>query len=182
MESDTDRDDENEIGPDLTALERRLSAWRPAAVAIDRDRLLYDAGRAAAEGSGRPWRLATAALLLVSMGLGAALIHQRSMLAGARILLARERSQRLWLETATAGRAAPPAPAPAALAASGAIEPPSPSSYLALSARIAEGLDDLTPRGSGTDPAASRSAPDPANDAGRPDPLRPQDIRRVLDL
>ena len=43
-------------GPDLTALERRLSAWRPAAGALDRDRMLYDAGRAAAGPVPGGWR------------------------------------------------------------------------------------------------------------------------------
>ena len=33
---------------DLTAVERRLAAWRPAA-ALDRDRMLFHAGRAAAQ-------------------------------------------------------------------------------------------------------------------------------------
>ena len=52
--------DNHGLGADLSALERRLAAWRPAAGALDRDRMLYDAGRAAAapaaSGPG-DWRL-----------------------------------------------------------------------------------------------------------------------------
>ena len=49
---------------DLSEFERRLAAWRPAVGGLDRDRMLYEAGRAAARADGRvqSWRLATAAL------------------------------------------------------------------------------------------------------------------------
>ena len=50
MHADRDERERDSSGPDLTALERRLAAWRPAAGALDRDRMLYDAGRAAAAG------------------------------------------------------------------------------------------------------------------------------------
>ena len=65
---------------DLSELERRLAAWRPAAGALDRDRMLYEAGRAAARADGRvqSWRLATAALVLLAVGLGGLLVHERS--------------------------------------------------------------------------------------------------------
>lgn len=173
---DPDRRDEIPIGPDLTALERRLSGWRPAAGALDRDRILYDAGRAAAEGRGRPWRLATGALLLVSMGLGGALIHQRSELAREGALLASERTRRLELETALAVRSAP-SPVP-----QGTIEPPAPSSYLALSARLGEEWDIASPPGVAAESEPRRPAPAPSDAEWHPIPLRPQDIRRVLDL
>ncbi len=71
--------------PELTALERRLADWRPTAGALDRDRMLYNAGRAAA--GVRPLRLAAAALLLVSLGLGDLAVQQRSLLGRERAVL-----------------------------------------------------------------------------------------------
>jgi hypothetical protein len=179
--------DEDPIGPDLSALERRLSAWRPSAGSLDRDRMLYDAGRASAAGGASPWRLAATALLLISMGLGGALIHQRSALAGERSLLAQERAHRRGLETALAARAGVPhptphAPSPSPASRDAAIEAPAPNSYLVLTARMAAGIDDLATRGAGGDPARPRSSPDPAAGDVRPAPLRPTDIRRVLDF
>ena len=178
---DTGRDDEHSIGPALTALEARLSGWRPAAVAIDRDRLLYDAGHAAAgAGARQPWRLTAASLPADDyLGLAALAAREHSSLARERDLLARERSQRRQLETALAARAVAPQSAPAPQEV---IEPPGPSSYLALSARMADGLDDPLSRGAGIDPAPTRSAPAPAGDDLHPGPLRPRDVRRVLEL
>lgn len=173
---DAGRDDEHETGPDLTALERRLSAWRPAA-AIDRDRLLYESGRAAARADARPWRLATAALILISMGLGGALIHQRSSLARERALLASERASRIEREARLAARSAPPTSPPP-----GPIEPPGPNSYLALSSRLTGAWDGEAPDDVPSQPGPRRPAPDPSGGEWHPAPLRPQDIRRVLDL
>jgi hypothetical protein len=56
---------------DLTALERVLTALQPAAPQLDRDRILFEAGRASARG--RFWPAAAALLALVSAGLGGAL-------------------------------------------------------------------------------------------------------------
>jgi hypothetical protein len=179
-----DRDDENPIGPDLTALERRLSACRPSAGALDRDRMLYDAGRAAAEGYGRPWQLATGALLLVSLGLGGVLIHQQSSLASDRGLLANERAHRLRLETALAGQtgAVQPASTLPSPAPPRAIEAPGPSSYLALTARLADRWDVGGPVNGGSPPVPQRPTADSSEGEWHPAPLRPQDIQRVLDL
>ena len=65
---------------DLTEVERRLAAWRPATGALNRDRLLYDAGRAAARADGQSgsWRPATVALALVAALLGGLLANERS--------------------------------------------------------------------------------------------------------
>src|SRR5262249_43180209 len=95
-----------EHDPDLTALEDRLATWRPATGALDRDQMLYDAGHAAARADIRisSWRLATATLALISIGLGGLLVHQESLRARERAWLAREQSQRLALETAFVAR------------------------------------------------------------------------------
>ena len=41
--------DNHGLEDDLKALEHRLTAWRPTAGALDRDRMLYNAGQAAAQ-------------------------------------------------------------------------------------------------------------------------------------
>ncbi len=73
---------------DLSAVERRLAAWRPAAGGLDRDRMLYEAGRNAARADGRvqSWRLATAALVLMAVGLGGMLARERSQRRGIGII------------------------------------------------------------------------------------------------
>lgn len=65
---------------EMTDVERRLAAWRPATSSLDRDRMLYDAGRAAARADGLSgsWRLATAAVALVAALLGGLLANERS--------------------------------------------------------------------------------------------------------
>src|SRR5262249_5023003 len=90
------------VDPELSALEQRLAAWRPASGALDRDQMLYDAGRAAAHAENRlqSWRLATAALLVISIGLGGLSVYQRSLRLLDRDLLAQEQSPRHALQTA----------------------------------------------------------------------------------
>ncbi len=117
---------------DLTHFEQWLAALRPASGGLDRDRMLFEAGRASAraEGRARAWALTAAASVLVAVGLA--------------LGLARERSRRLDLERSLV----------AASRISPAIEPPSPpsppidvapDSYLALSRRLVAGLDDPRP-------------------------------------
>ena len=69
---------------DLTDLERRLAALRPASGGLDRDRMLFDAGRASAraEGRARAWALSAAASALVAVGLGVGLARERSRALG----------------------------------------------------------------------------------------------------
>jgi hypothetical protein len=165
--------------PELTALERRLAGWKPSATALDRDRMLYDAGRAAA--GARPWRLATAALLLVSLGLGGLSVQQRALLGRERALLAHERARRLELETVLAGRIEVSRPS------SPVVDVPpigssTPGSYLALTARLADGVADVPWPGGAAEPAPQRPVPGPAGEEWHPSPLRPQDIRRILEL
>jgi hypothetical protein len=63
-----------EHGPrsDLTDLEHRLRGWRPAAATLDRDRMLFEAGRAAAHPAGlaQAWITATSFLTLLAVALG----------------------------------------------------------------------------------------------------------------
>jgi hypothetical protein len=173
---------------DLTALEQRLASWQPAAGTLDRDRMLYDAGRAAGDARARYWRLATAALLLVSLGLGGLTMQQRSWLGRERARLTHEQGRRLELETALAAlsdasRASPLAAAPVVDVPP--IGPPAPGSYLALTARLADGIGDGDWPGAAAierEPAARPSGPAPAAAKWRPAPLRAQDIEHILDL
>jgi len=121
-----------DLNRDPADLERRLARLRPAAGGLDRDRMLYEAGRAAARADSRT-RLASAAAMAMAIGC-----------VGLGGLLARERGHRLDLERALAdtrprepdpGRLAPSPPVPAAR--------PGPDSYLALTRRaLVAGLDD----------------------------------------
>lgn len=149
---------------DLSDLERRLAGWRPSAVGIDRGRMLYESGRAAAraEAGRRATALAGLSLLLAlaatGLGAGWAMEHRRGIEREAALI------------AATTG----PPPAPAApVPASPTPEPPGPTSYLALSRRIVDGriaLDDLPRR-----PPAEPSRP-------LPPPLRVGDRHRLLEL
>ena len=171
---------------DLKALEHRLSAWRPSAGAIDRDRMLYDAGQAAAGADNRlrAWRMATAALLLVTVGLGGLLVQQRSLLERERALLAQERSQRQAMETVMIARdgtlePSPSVPSPASAAAT--TEPLSPTSYFALTARLSSDVRDLSSPDPKIEPGPHRPANEPAETL-HPGLLSPRDVQRILDL
>lgn len=117
------------MSDELSDLERRLAAWRPAASgSLSRERMLFEAGRASAApaASGRaPWALA-ACLALACAGLGAG--------------WAAERNGRVQAEKLVAGltpRDTPTAiePAPVIPPWPTEIRPPDPSSYLALTQR-----------------------------------------------
>jgi hypothetical protein len=184
MRPDTPESDrDNTTGPDLTALERRLAAWRPAAGALDRDRMLYDAGRAAA--GARPWRPATAALLLATTGLGGLLVRERIQLAREGSLLAHERAHRLEAETALAARTRTSRTSPAipsSVPSIAAVEPPAPDSYLVLTSRLAQGVAEAPRPDDGRPPAPTGPPPGSSEPSTRPVPLRPINIRRVLEL
>ena len=120
---------------DLTELERRLAAARPAAGGLDRDRMLFDAGpglgprlrRGRGPGHSRP-----RPRRLVAVGLG---IGPRPRAVPRPSAWSRARSP-------FAGSTARPAHTLAPLAPSRAIEV-APDSYLVLSHRALAGLDDL---------------------------------------
>src|SRR5690349_11507409 len=85
--SPNDEQRPDEFPADLKPIEAALAGLSPAAVRLDRDRLMYMAGAAAAEAAAQRtgpaasnrlfktwiWPLSTAVLLLVSFGLGAML-------------------------------------------------------------------------------------------------------------
>jgi hypothetical protein len=177
------------VDPELSALEQRLAAWRPSPGALDRDRMLYDAGRAAARAENRlqSWRLATAALLVISIGLGGLLVYQRSLRLLDRDLLAQEQARRHALETALAAGDRPlePAPgisAPAVQATS--IQRLPPTSYFILTARLTRSGQDLSAPDLDFEPEPQRPGSHPSEMMPRPGPrqLQPGDIRRVLEL
>ncbi|OJW07999.1 MAG: hypothetical protein BGO49_20630 [Planctomycetales bacterium 71-10] len=151
-------------GPDdLSDLERRLAGWRPSAVGLDRGRMLYEAGRAAARAEARRAAVGLAGLALILA----------SAAAGLGAGWAMERRRGFDLEVALAAATAPRPPAALAAPPPGPPpEPPGPTSYLALTRRIVDGriaLDDLPRR----QPAAGPSRP-------APPPLRAGD--RLLEL
>jgi len=122
-----------DLNPDPADLERRLARLRPAAGGLDRGRMLYEAGRAAAHADSRAGaRLASAAALALAAGC-----------VGLGGLLARERGHRLDAEQALAA-ARPRGPDPGRLAPPPVLAVrPDPDSYLALTRRaLVAGLDD----------------------------------------
>jgi hypothetical protein len=155
---------------DPTRFERRLASWLPAATALDRDRMLFEAGRASAraEARGKVWPFAALGLALLLVGLGG--------------LFARERSQRIGLETLLAAH--PPAQAPVLAATpprvalpNPIVEWPDPSSYFVLTTRLGSGDMDFPPvsRESNTErPPSGTGLPPP--------PLRLRSVVRTLDL
>jgi hypothetical protein len=179
---DSDRHDE--IEEHLKSLERRLAGWRPAVGALDRDRVLYHAGQAAARADTyvQAWRLASAALLFLLIGSGWLIARQRSMLVHEQYLLEREQSQRLALETTLAAQTRiVAAEAAHHLGEPPPLEPFAANSYFVLASRHAQGIAEPAWPGAGS-PAEER------REAGSPDkrpaaaPLRPRDLERILDL
>jgi hypothetical protein len=175
---DIDKPDyETDHERDLRALEARAAAWRPSRGALDRDRMLFEAGHAAARAEARAWswRLATAALALVSAGLGGALVQERTM--------------RRALEVKAAYTApAIPSAASRALAASPhetstpALEPPGPSSYFALTVRLDQGLRDLSSPDLDFEPEPHRPMRGPSGTDSDPGSVRPLDTQHVLEF
>jgi hypothetical protein len=163
---------EPDLENDLTALERRLAAWRPATGAVDRDRMLYDAGWAAARAEHRAhiWRLATAASFVVIVTLGG--------------LLAHERSQRLALESRTVAGTGPldSRPLTRTSVQLARIEPPGPNSYLVLTSRLANVARDLSSFDVELEPEPARPPATSSKPIPHAEPLRPRDLQRVLDL
>jgi hypothetical protein len=161
----------------LSSLEERLRSWVPSPGGLDRDRLLFEAGRAEVQGpvqagtSARLWKYATAAAVLLAAGLGMAWHH--------------ERSQRRALEL-TFARLAPPPPAPLVATPELIAERQEnetaidPSSYLALVRQLKrlEDAADVMPRRTAPGTVQGVRAADPPRVA----PLRPRDWDRVISL
>lgn len=152
-----------------TELEQRLAAWLPIAPALDRDQMLFEAGRASAraEARSRAWPCTALGLAILLVGLGG--------------LFARERSQRLALENTLAARTTSP---PAELAVmpprdvlpAPSDERPGPNSYFVLSRLSSEDLESplVSPKPS-AEPAPERTGP-------RRPTLGPRSFDRALDL
>ncbi len=150
---------------DLTNLERRLAAWRPAVGVLDRDRMLFNSGRASAQAEGRlwSWRLATGAMFLVSAVLGGFLV--------------RERSQRVAIETALASRSGPSELFSASVLTQLPIDSLGPSTYRVLTARVTSGLLEM----SAQTVEIRDERPEPTSPC-HSSPLRVRDFQRVFDL
>jgi len=144
-----------------TDFERRIGAWRPAPVGVDRDRMMYEAGRASARGDARIRLLAAsfAASTLLTLGLGVQLARERS------------RCEILARSLAVLERRNLPSPPEDRPEAEPEVEVAA-DSYLALTRR---GLDD---------PPASRppAGADPADPGPTPPPLRAWNPRGLREL
>jgi hypothetical protein len=146
--------------------ERTLARLRPVSGALSRDRMLFEAGRAAARLEAlHRFLIATSASLLVA-------------LIGSGGLLARERARRHDLETELAARLNMQTSDPDAVQPE--LRPPaevSPSSYLALSRHIRPGgLEEPSP------PVEVAPRGHPVDEAAPIAPIRIRDTQRVLDL
>jgi hypothetical protein len=159
----------------LSDLERRLRSWEPASGGLDRDCMLFEAGRAAAGrtvGPGRSvrlWRLATAAAVVAALGLGQGWRTERLHRQAVELLLAAELPRPV--PTAQARPSRPPRHEPS-------VTPIDPSSYLALVRRTAPPGPAPLPGPPGD---TSGQPIDPGGVSSQP-PLRPHDLDRVLSL
>jgi hypothetical protein len=161
----------------LSSLEERLRSWVPSPDRLDRDRMLFEAGRAEARGPiqagtrANLWKFATAAAVLLASGLGMAWHN--------------ERSQRRALEL-TFARLAPPPPAALVSTPELMTERPEkeadvyPSSYLALVRQFKRLKDEasLEPHRTAPETVQKVRVADPPHTA----PLRPRDWDRVISL
>lgn len=183
-----DHHDDPVLPDELSQVAQRLAGWRPGAPGLDRDRLLYEAGRSSRRGGRLSLFGAMAAIAVIAVGLGFAnQVRNRTRLAReqarAQLVLAqlaqqqaitaRLQGQVQTLRTVLAAR-------PTAPGVDGPLRSPttvtielSPSSYMALTRGFAE---------------EGRLAPEPATfeEAGGRDgvessspPLRVRDAARV---
>ncbi|GEM_PF-1495241 len=165
--------DEDQMSP----LEERMRSWVPSPGGLDRDRMLFEAGRAKVQGTiqagtrANLWKFATAAAVLLASGLGMAWHY--------------ERSQRRALEL-TVARLAPPPPAPFVSTPElmterrekeAAVDP---TSYLALVRQVnrLEDAANFEPHRTAPEAVPKIRAADPPRAA----PLRPRDWDRVISL
>ena len=161
----------------LSSLEERLRSWVPSAGGLDRDRMLFEAGRAEVQGPiqagtrANLWKFATAAAVLLASGLGMAWHN--------------ERSQRRALELTFARLAAPPSvpltPTPQLITERQEKEPAvDPTSYLALVRQLKrlEDATNLEPQRTAPGTVQRVRAADPPQTT----PLRPRDWDRVITL
>ena len=149
------------LDPELNEVAARLQLWTPRAVGLNRDRLLFSAGRAAAasdsQASHALQRIATLGLLVASLALGGLWLRERGQGESLRLALieARQSSQRT-VET-------PESPASRVVLVS---DRPDPASYLVLSRRWGGEVDDLDASPTGP-PTRSPSRPGPEDSTTR---------------
>jgi hypothetical protein len=160
----------------VSSLEARLRSWVPAPGRLDRDRMLFEAGRAQVHGSiqagtrARMWKFATAAAVLLASGMGLAWHN--------------ERSQRRDLEL-TLASPAPPSPAPIGSTPELVAEHQQnqvavdPMSYLALVRQVKRQEDAVVLEPRRAAPAVPRVR---AADLPQSAPLHPRDWDRVISL
>jgi hypothetical protein len=141
-------DDHDEV--DLSGIEARLGGWSPSPGGLDRDRLLYEAGRADVDARHRAHiRLSLAVSLAATLaatvsGLAWKAEHDRGTRLEAELASTRVELDRL---IAAAGRIpTPPSPVLETAIPATAPEPPDPFSYLSLSRRIVDGRINLDVR------------------------------------
>jgi hypothetical protein len=81
----TGRDPEN----DLTGLEQQLARFRPAPIALERDKMLFEAGRASAlaERRGRLGMSMAAIFALIAVGFGGLFVRERARLLALEVRL-----------------------------------------------------------------------------------------------
>ncbi len=119
---------------ELKELEQRLSSWTPSVVALGRDRMLFEAGRASARSEIR-YRLTTALAACVTalaVGLGGWAVREHAQRRALELALA-ERSRAVPVALAEPWHVAPSVP----------NSTTAPESYLALSRRLSTvGLDE----------------------------------------
>lgn len=146
------------IHDDLKRLEDRLRTWAPARPGMDRDRMLYEAGRLSVAIDPRRvvWPLATAASILLAVSLAWGWSGERFMRQSAERSLTEVRSQSSGVIVAV-----PVLPESV----------PDPSSYWTLSRRLIASADSL-PTPEPADGAAAFSSSTPGPD------LTPADLRR----
>jgi hypothetical protein len=126
---------------DLTPLEQRLVACRPAATGLDADAMLFAAGRAAATpaaGPRWPWPAATCCFAILSLALTAALVGEQTE---RRALAARLDRQAVLAMNQ---------PAPVS-----DVSPPAPDSYIAARHWIERGTVESFARSGVSSPTPS---------------------------
>lgn len=150
---------------DLNATEARLSGWSPAASGLDRDRMLFLAGRAAGRSEMRR-RMAVASaglVVLISAGLGGLLVREQARSRTLEIRLA----EALHAPASPSVRTVAPTPPPA-------IGRPEPGSYLVLTKQA------LGPPKSADRPATSGGVSGPSTPT--PEALRVRDWAGLTEL
>jgi hypothetical protein len=137
---------EHDSRQDLSEVEKRLAAWRSAPAALDRDRLLYEAGRAAARSESRS-RLSLSA---------AACLGVATLVLGGQYVRERERGD--TLERRLASLTAPPVVPSPAISQPASLAPVA-DSYWTLSRNMPALLFEDTRSSSAPTPGGRLSAP-----------------------